>query len=140
MIYDLCSKQRIPHQHTKKWIIAQDQQQIEELEKMHRFASSIDVPTSFLSKEEIAAREPDVRANAGVLESESTGIVDSHSFMQYLEGDFQDRGGDCAFHTGVTRIEPIDNGKQGYRIHCSGGEAGEASIEAETVINSAGLV
>ena len=138
-MYDLCSKQRIPHQHTKKWIIAQDQQQMEELEKMHRFASSIDVPTSFLSKEEIAAREPDVRANAGVLESESTGIVDSHSFMQYLEGDFQDRGGDCAFHTCVTRIEPIGNGKQGYRIYCSGGEAGEASIEAETVINSAGL-
>ena len=77
------------------------------------FASSIGVPTRFLSKEEIKAREPDVRAEAGVLESESTGIVDSHSFMQYLEGDYQDRGGDCAFHSTVTRIEPINSGKEG---------------------------
>jgi 2-hydroxyglutarate dehydrogenase len=113
MMYDLCAKQSIPHRNTKKWIIAQDQQQMDELEKVHKLASSIDVPTRFLSKEEIKAREPDVRAEAGVLESESTGIVDSHSFMQYLEGDYQDRGGDCAFHSTVTRIEPINSGKEG---------------------------
>ena len=139
MMYDLCAKQSIPHRNTKKWIIAQDQQQMGELEKVHKFASSMDVPTRFLSKKEIKAREPDVRAEAGVLESESTGIVDSHSFMQYLEGDYQDRGGDCAFHSTVTRIEPINSGNEGYRIYFTSDEPGEQSVEVETLINSAGL-
>ena len=139
MMYDLCAKQSIPHRNTKKWIIAQDQQQMGELEKVHTFASSIGVPTRFLSKEEIKAREPDVRAEAGVLESESTGIIDSHSFMQYLEGDYQDRGGDCAFHSTVTRIEPINSGRGGYRVYFTNDEPGEQSVEVETLINSAGL-
>ena len=139
MMYDVCAKQSIPHRNTKKWIIAQDQQQMDELEKVHKFASSIHVPTHFLSNDEIKRREPDVRADAGVLESESTGIIDSHSFMQYLQGDFQYRGGDCAFHSTVTDIEPINSGKGGYRIHYTTDEPGEQSVEVETLINSAGL-
>jgi len=110
-----------------------------ELEKVHSFAQSIDVPTRFLSRDEITEREPDVRAEAGVLESESTGIVDSHSFMAYLEGNFQERGGDIAFQTVVTRIEPIQNGQGGYRIYTKSADGGEDSIEVETLINSAGL-
>jgi L-2-hydroxyglutarate oxidase LhgO len=139
MMYDLCAQQGIPHRNTRKWIIAQDEQQMGELHKAHEFASSIDVPTKFLSREEITQREPDVRAEAGVLESESTGIVDSQSFMAYLEGDFQARGGDCAFHTAVRRIESSDNGEGGYRIYTGSENGGEDFIEVETLINSAGL-
>ena len=138
-MYDLCAKQGIPHRNTKKWIVAQDQQQWEECVKVHKFAQSIDVPTRFVGLEEAREREPDVRANAGVLESESTGIVDSHSLMSYLEGDFQEKGGDCAFHSAVTRIEPIDGGRGGYRVFTKNSEGGEDSIEVETLINSAGL-
>lgn len=138
-MYDLCSKQGIPHRNTKKWIIAQDEQQMGELHKIHEFASSIGVPTTFLSREDITRREPDVRAEAGVLESESTGIVDSHSLMTFLEGDFSDRGGDCAFNTAVTRIESIDCGKSGYTIYTANAEGSEDSVQVETLINSAGL-
>lgn len=138
-MYDLCSKKGIPHRNTKKWIIAQQEQQLGELHKLHDFASSIDVSTRFLLREEITEREPDVRAEAGVLESESTGIVDSHALMSYLEGDFQKRGGDCAFHSAVKRIDPIDHGRRGYRIYTANTEGGEDSIEVETLINSAGL-
>jgi 2-hydroxyglutarate dehydrogenase len=139
MMYDLCSRHCIPHRNTKKWIIAQDDQQMAELHKVHEFASSIGVPTRFLPREEISDREPDVRAEAGVLESESTGIVDSHAFMSYLEGDFQERGGDCAFHAAVTRIEPIDSGKGGYSVYARNAQGSEDSITVETLINSAGL-
>jgi len=72
-----------------KWIVAQDAPQMEALEKVHSFASSIGVPTYFVSREEGKRREPDVRAEAGILESPSTGILDSHSLMQFLEGDFE---------------------------------------------------
>lgn len=135
-MYDLCGKKCIPHRNTKKWIVAQDEQQMRELEKVHNFARSINVPTRFLPRDEIHEREPDVRAEAGVLESESTGIVDSHAYMAYLEGDFQERGGQTAFNTAVASIEPIENGDRGYRIYSEGGEE---PIEVETLINSAGL-
>lgn len=139
MMYDLCVQQNIPHRNTKKWIVAQDHQQLEGCNKVHDFASSIDVPTRFVTLEEGRQREPDVRAEAGILESESTGIVDSHSLMTYLEGDFQNKGGDCAFHSAVSRIEPLNNGKEGYRIFVKNEEGGEDSIISETLINSAGL-
>lgn len=138
-MYDLCTKEGIPHKNTQKWIIAQDSQQMGELHKVHDFARSIGVPTKFITKEDAKTQEPDVRANAGILVSESTGIVDSHSFMQCLEGDFQDRGGVCAFHSPVTSIEPLQAGKAGYRISTSNDRGEEESIVAESLVNSAGL-
>lgn len=63
--------------------------------------------------------------------------MDSHSLMTYLHGDFEDRGGDCAFKTRVTGVEPVVGG--GYKITAVSDEDGsETSITAETVINSAG--
>lgn len=139
MMYDLCQKQGIPHKNTKKWVLAQDEQQMAETEKVHKHAQALGVPTRFLSRQEIQDREPDVRAVAGVLESESTGIVDSHALMVYLQGDFEDRGGDTAFQTAVTRIEPIHKGEQGYRISFRGPGGEEDSISVEALVNSAGL-
>ncbi|KAI9731165.1 MAG: hypothetical protein M1834_005358 [Cirrosporium novae-zelandiae] len=139
LMYQLCAKQGIPYRNTKKWIVAQDEQQYNEISKVHDLARSIGVPTKFLSIEEGKRREPDVLARVGILESETTGIVDSHSLMTYLEGDFEDRGGDCAFLTPVTRIEPLENGKNGYRVYTRSQEGGEDAITTEVLINSAGL-
>lgn len=120
--------------------MAQDDPQMQEVEKVHKFATEIGVPTRFLSREEIRRQEPDVRAEAGVLESETTGIVDSHALMTYLLGDFEDRGGDVAFQTSVSKIESIGNGKGGYRIYAkNAGSGDEDAIEVETLVNSAGL-
>jgi 2-hydroxyglutarate dehydrogenase len=67
MMYDLCKTHSIPHRNTGKWIVAQDAAQMEALNKIHAFASTAGVPTRFLSKQEAQDREPDVRADAGVL-------------------------------------------------------------------------
>ncbi|KAI4128537.1 MAG: hypothetical protein LQ347_004140, partial [Umbilicaria vellea] len=135
-MYALCACHDIPHRNTKKWIVAQDQEQWEELTKVHTFARSISVPTRFLSLQEAHDREPSVRATAGVLESPTTGIVDSHALMTHLEGAFQSLGGETAFHSPVTRIEPLSSG---YRIHTSTPAGGAASVTSETLVNSAGL-
>lgn len=112
-----------------------------ELERLHEFSKTIDVPTRFLSRREIQDQEPDVRAEAGVLESPTTGIIDSHAFMAYLEGSLDERGGEQVLHTVVTGIEPLPKGESGYAITTSSrdGAGGEDIITAETVINSAGL-
>ncbi|KAF2004593.1 FAD dependent oxidoreductase [Amniculicola lignicola CBS 123094] len=139
MMYELCQKHGIPHIPTGKWIVAQDSQQMEAITKVHEFASSIGVPTHFISKAEAKEREPDVRAEAGVLESPTTGIVDSHSLMQFLEGDFENLGGLIAFNSPVTHIKPLSSGQQGWEITTTSPSGETTTITSETLINSAGL-
>lgn len=140
MIYDLCATKDIPYRNSMKWILAQDAQQHEELWKTHSFTKSIGVTTYFVPLPEAKAREPDVRVIEAILESPTTGIVDSHALMSFLEADIQARGGDIAFHTSVISIEPLDSGLAGYKINTASPSTSEVtSVTAETLINSAGL-
>ncbi|KAL8819865.1 MAG: hypothetical protein Q9223_001784 [Gallowayella weberi] len=139
MLYDLCESQGIPYRNCQKWILAQNNQQHEQLVKTHEFSKSIGVPTHFISLTEARTREPDVQAKKAVLESPTTGIIDSHSYMAYLESDFQSKGGDLACHTRVTEIEHQASGSQGYNIQTISSLGEPASITTETLINSAGL-
>ncbi|OGM49143.1 putative FAD dependent oxidoreductase [Aspergillus bombycis] len=138
MMYDLCARNGLPHRNTKKWIVAQTEEQWAAALKTHEHAQKIGVPTRLIGRAEAQALEPEVQALAGIVESPTTGIVDSHSLMTYLQGDFEDRGGDCAFLTNVTGIEALDGGKNGYRITAVTSDGTETSITAETLINSAG--
>ncbi|RMZ89311.1 hypothetical protein DV736_g3446, partial [Chaetothyriales sp. CBS 134916] len=163
LLYDLCEAKAIPYRRTRKWILAQDDAQLAECQKVHSFARAVNVPTRFLARSEISKREPDVRADAGVLESETTGIVDSHGLMTYLEGETQERGGEVVYNTEVRRVEAVDGGKAGFRIYVrpylhslsspsspsspssylgvedKDEEEDETVITSETIINSAGL-
>lgn len=138
MMYDFCSRRDVPHKNTKKWIVAQNKEQYEAALRSHELGQKIGVPTRLVGREEAQRREPEVRAEAGIVESETTGIVDSHTLMTTLQGDFENRGGDCAFLTKVTNIEPLNNGRDGYRITAISPDGNETSITAETLINSAG--
>ncbi|KAF2450355.1 FAD dependent oxidoreductase [Karstenula rhodostoma CBS 690.94] len=139
MLYELCARHSIPHRNTGKWIVAQDDTQFKALKSIHEFSKQVGVPTRFLSKEEAQRREPDVRAEAGVLESTSTGIVDSHSLMQFLEGDLENRGGICAFKSPVVHVNPLDAGRGGWEVTTKTPDGEESTITAETLVNSAGL-
>ncbi|KAK4985909.1 hypothetical protein LTR50_005635 [Elasticomyces elasticus] len=156
MMYELCENNYIPYMNCGKWIVAQDELQMAELEKVHEFAKSMDIPIRFVPRDEAKRREPDVRAEAGILESSSTGIVDSHAFMQFLHGAFEDVGGDTALASPVTRIDPPSADSLDWKIwtapsgstppvpgsptpQAPSPESEESFITAETVINSAGL-
>lgn len=140
MMYDLCKKQNIPYRNSKKWILSQNARQHEELVKTHDFAKSIGVPVNFIPLSEAHSREPDVQVKEAVLESPTTGIVDSHTYMSFLESDFQSKGGDLACHTNVESVEPLASGSQGWRIQTKSPASSETTwITADTLINSAGL-
>lgn len=148
MMYDYCQKNNVPHMNCGKWVVAQDDAQMGECQKVHDLAKSLDVPVRFLSKDEAQRREPDVRAEAGALESSSTGIVDSHGFIQSLLGDFENGGGTLALVSPVTRIQPPSNGNLDWKIWTgadsptpqkSAADEDDTFITAETVINSSGL-
>lgn len=141
-MYDLCQKYDIPHKNMGKWIVAQTDEQWEELVKVHKFSRSIEgVPTRFVPIEEAAREEPYVRAKTGILESPTTGIIDSHSYMQFLLGAFEDRGGDVALHSPVVRIEALGgDGSKGWQVTTRDKSSGEEStFTSEVIINSAGL-
>lgn len=140
MMYDLCEKHNIPYRNTKKWILAQNHEQQEKLTETHDFAKSIGVPIHFISLSKAHTREPDVRVDCAVLESPSTGIVDSHSYMSYLESDFQTKGGDLVCNTSLESVEPIRSGNGGWKIGTKSPSSPEVDyITAETLVNSAGL-
>ena len=124
-----------------KWIVAQTDQQWEELCKVHKFTREIGVPTEFVSLERGAREEPFVRAKVGILESPTTGIVDSHAFMQFLLGDLEERGGDVALCSLVLGVRALgERGSQGWEVRTRDRRTGEESVvTAEILVNSAGL-
>ncbi|KAI4837587.1 putative FAD dependent oxidoreductase [Aureobasidium sp. EXF-8845] len=137
MMYQLCDKHHIPYNNCGKWVVAQDETQAEAVEKVHNFAESIGVPTRFLSAEEVQRREPDVRAKTAVLESPTTGILDSHAYMTFLHAAFEDAGGDTALGAKVTRVESPSPTSPDWKIYTADSET--EPITAEILINSAGL-
>lgn len=146
MIYDLCAAQNIPHRRTKKWILAQTPQEHEELCRIHEFAKTVGVPTHFISLSQANMLEPDVLAREAVLESPTTGIVDSHALMSYLEASFLVKGGDLVLNTSVESIELLTAGgsssSSGYQINTMSHPSPysqPASITTETLVNSVGL-
>lgn len=146
MLYDLCEKYEVPHMTCGKWIVAQNDEERHALQGVYEHCKSIDVPMRFISKDEAQEREPAVRAEAGALESPTTGILDSHSYMQFLQGDFEEAGGVTALASPVSRIEaPRESGGGAeWKIWTSPEGSVEAedednAITASTLINSAGL-
>lgn len=142
-LYDLCEKYDIGHRRTGKWIVAQNDVQRASLERIHAFChNEIDVPTRWVSNQEIERDGEGVRAVAGALESPTTGIVDAHGLMVCLQGLFEDNGGVAALNSPVKAIRPLGtpSGSGGWEIDVEDGSTGELStITTDTLINAAGL-
>lgn len=154
LLYQLCEKHSVPHKRVGKWIVAQNAAQREALQRIRDFCvkPEINVPVRWVPREEAARREPAVRAEAGILESPTTGIVDSHSLMVCLQGRLEEAGGTVALASAVTAIRPLGSGStppgsEGWELTVrdtttttsdQGGET-TSTITADTIINAAGL-
>ncbi|TGJ82618.1 hypothetical protein E0Z10_g6145, partial [Xylaria hypoxylon] len=146
-LYAFCADRGVGHANVGKWVIAQSEAEREALESLHAVCRDVlRVPTRWVGEREARETEPAVRAVAGVLESPTTGIVDSHGLMVALQGEFEDAGGVTAVNSTVTHIEPLHSsgggkpGSGGWRLTIRDTATGEESaIETETIVNSAGL-
>jgi L-2-hydroxyglutarate oxidase LhgO len=146
-LYTFCASRGVRHAKTGKWIVAQDKAERDALERLHAVCrDELRVPTRWVGEQEAREEEPSVRAHAGVLESPTTGILDSHGLMVALQGEFEDAGGVVAVNSTVTNIEPLSSsgtgppGSSGWRLTVRDSITGESSIVGtETIINSAGL-
>lgn len=149
-LYTFCGARGVGHANVGKWVVAQDDEEREALERLHKICrEEIGVPTRWVSDEEARREEPGICARAGVLESPTTGIVDSHGLMVALQGEFEDAGGVTAVNSTVTAIEPLPYsgsgedslpGSSGWRLTIRDSTTSEEStIDTETIVNSAGL-
>ncbi|KXJ92379.1 FAD dependent oxidoreductase [Microdochium bolleyi] len=148
MLYDFCARHNVAHRRVGKWIVGQTAAQREEMQKVYDHnAAHTGVPLRWVSEAEARGLEPDVRAESGVLESPTTGIVDSHGLMVALQGLFEDAGGVTSVGSRVVDVEALRGdsssnlpGSGGFRVTVEDVSTGEqSSISAETVVNCAGL-
>jgi len=133
-LYDYLESHNLPHRKCGKLIVATDEAQVSELAAIASRARANGVDDiRELTGAEARAMEPALRAEAALL-SPSTGIIDAHSYMLSLLGEFEDAGGMIAFHSEVTRVT---REKDGFVLHVTGAE--ETRLRTKIIINAGGL-
>ena len=133
-LYEFCDSRGIPYNNCGKIIVATDEEQLPELDRLKANAAANGVEDlTWMRPQDVTRMEPAVFC-VGALWSPSTGILDSHSYMLALQGDAEEAGAMLAFLTPVVGGEILN---RGIRIDCGG--ATPLSIVADLVVNCGGL-
>ncbi|CAO3617954.1 unnamed protein product [Cunninghamella echinulata] len=120
-LYKLLKNTTIPYNKIGKWVVAQSENQHAYLKQLHEKSNSLGVETYFMEGSKAMELEPELKAYS-VLVSPSTGIIDSHSYMDYLEQQIIQNGGDIGLNTFVSHIAPdhtrttMGKKNKGYRV------------------------
>ncbi|KAI9497846.1 FAD dependent oxidoreductase [Zychaea mexicana] len=140
LMYSLLSHTNIPYNKIGKLVVAQTGEQQSYLQELHDKSNELGVETRMLTGDETAAMEPEVKACASLL-SPTTGIIDSHLFMDYLEQQIVQNGGDLGLYTSAMAIQPCTEGGDGYIVDLATppGSAEVTTVLAKRVFNAAGL-
>ncbi|SCW82362.1 L-2-hydroxyglutarate oxidase LhgO [Rhizobium mongolense subsp. loessense] len=132
-LYNYCTRRGVEARRVGKILLAASP---EELPKLDAIAAAAKRNAVFdlvpLTPNDVATLEPELHC-AGALLSPSTGIIDSHGYMQALREDFEAEGGMLAFHTPAVAITC-----GGARIGLTTGGTEPTEIEASFVVNAAG--
>lgn len=135
LLYAYCAERGIPHKRLGKLIVATSAEQAAQLEGIARRARANGVDDlQFISGEDAMRLEPALQCTAALV-SPSTGIVDSHALMLAYQGDAENAGAQCVFHTPLVsgRVRP----EGGFDLQFGGDDA--VSLSCNVLINSAGL-
>lgn len=108
MLYGFCAENGVTHRRCGKLLVAT---QAEEMAKLEAIAATAErngvLDLQRLTADDVRALEPEVACVAAYL-SPSTGVIDSHGYMQALEGHITARGGSVVLNTSVTGIAAGD--------------------------------
>ncbi|MDP2940081.1 MAG: NAD(P)/FAD-dependent oxidoreductase [Candidatus Omnitrophota bacterium] len=136
LLYEICRKHKIPHKRCGKLIVANSKEDEDSLMNILKRARGNGVEgLKILSKKNIQELEPKIIATAALF-SESTGIIDSHSLMEYFIQKIKDNGSDVVYNSEVVAAEKSNSG---YKLTIQEKQGDKFSIDAGIVINSAGL-
>src|SRR5216684_2861101 len=133
-LYAYCREHGIPHRNCGKLIVATTPKETAKLASIRAHAEAngvLDLQT--LSGDAARALEPALNCDAALL-SPYTGIIDSHAFMLALQGDAEEAGAACAFHTPLLYAKALAD-----RIELDAGGNAPISLECKLLVNAAGL-
>lgn len=134
LLYRYCAERGIAHRRCGKFTVATTATQLPTLEALASNARANGVlDLEWLDDTEVRRAEPQLTC-IRALSSPSTGIIDSHGFMQSLLADAATCGTQIAFGTTVTGLRPTSAG-----IELRTDEYSAALVRARVVVNSAGL-
>jgi L-2-hydroxyglutarate oxidase LhgO len=135
LLYDFCASHGVGHKRLGKLIVATQQDQTTQLDRIVQAAADNDVnDLKRLSRAEIAALEPELFATEGLF-SPSTGIFDSHQYMLALLADAEGAGAHPVCGAAVTAVARTPGG---YRLTIAQGDE-KLALECRMLVNSAGL-
>lgn len=135
MLYAYCAETGVAHKKIGKLIVATSQEEIPKLtDILHKARTNGVDDMELLTAEQAMALEPALFCTAALL-SPSTGIIDSHGLMLAYQGDAENAGAQCVFHT------PLESGRVreggGFELQFGGAEA--MSLSCNVLINASGL-
>jgi L-2-hydroxyglutarate oxidase LhgO len=132
MLYAYCEERQVPHRRIGKLIVATSEDEAATLETYRTSAQFNGVEDlTWVSQEELSQLEPEVAA-VKALHSPSSGIIDSHAYMQALLHDFEIAGGHFVRGTRITAAKAMADG-------ILFADAADATYFARYFVNSAGL-
>lgn len=133
LLYAWCEKYGVPHRRIGKLIVAANEDECADLERIKITAEDNGVENlELLGKSQLKSKEPEVVALAAIF-SPNTGIIDTHRLMQTLLSSAEEKGAIITYRAEVTAIHfegaawDLDMNDGAYRIH------------TKNLINSAGL-
>jgi len=134
LLYRYCEQRGIDTQRCGKFTVAASEAQLPALKKieMNALASGV-FDLEWLDGAEARRLEPALSCTAA-LSSPSTGIIDSHAFMQSLLADAERCGASIAYGTEVSALHPTPSG-----VEILIGADTDPVVRARAVVNSAGL-
>lgn len=136
LLYEFCVKNNIPHKKLGKLIVAIDSNEVKDLEALFKRALENGVEgLNLLSSQEIKNLEAHIEAK-GAIHSPSTGILDSHRFMENLILQLKSRNGTIAYNTELVGIDKI---KDGFEVSVEDKREGAFKFFTSIFINCAGL-
>jgi L-2-hydroxyglutarate oxidase LhgO len=135
MLYEYCAARGVPHRRLGKLLVAASDEEAAQLDGIAARARANGVnDLRRVGAAEARALEPALRCAAALL-SPSTGIIDSHALMLASQGDAENAGARCVFHTPVLAARAHNGG--GFEVCFGGAEA--MTLTCNALINAAGL-
>jgi L-2-hydroxyglutarate oxidase LhgO len=134
LLYRYCTERGIGHRRCGKLTVATSEEQLATLEKIAINARASGVfDLQWFDAEQAARAEPQLQC-LRALWSPSTGIIDSHAYMQALLADAEASGAIIAYGTQVASLRPTPAG-----IEVVIEKESSPDVRARLVINAAGL-
>ncbi len=136
MLYDICSENGIPHRKTGKLIIANTEEERENIEEIFQQGQINQVPDlRIIEQDEIKKLEPHIRAKWALL-SPTSGVMDATALMQHFEKVAAENGVTVRYDHEVIGLKK--SGEQ-YTVLVKRAIGKIEEVTTGVIINAAGL-